>query len=86
MDTNKRTTKHRIIIESHIVSNNQQRINNNNRTTALERTAAKATGGLNASYWYQILALDSAVVEAQKMLSSHGGFLIYAMSHHRETI
>ena len=24
----------------------------NNRTSALERTAAKATGGLNAFYWY----------------------------------
>ena len=25
---------------------------NNNRTTALERTVAKATGGLSAFYWY----------------------------------
>ena len=25
-------------------------------------------GGLNAFYWYQIFTLDSAVVEAQKML------------------
>ena len=33
----------------------KQRINNN-RTTALERTAAKATGGLNVFYWYQIFA------------------------------
>ena len=41
------TTKHRTITESHNESNNQQRINNN-RTTALERTAARATwGGLN---------------------------------------
>ena len=39
---------------------------NNNRTTALERTAANAIGGLNAFYRYQIFALDSAVVEAQK--------------------
>ena len=46
------------ITESHSGSNNQQRINNN-RTIALERTAAKATEGLNAFYWYQILALDS---------------------------
>ena len=38
-------------------------------------------GGLNAFHWHQIFALDSAVVEAQKMLSSHGGFL-----YHRETI
>ena len=48
--------------------------------------AAKATGRLNAFYWYQILALDSAVDEAQKMLSSHGGFLTIAMYHHGETI
>ena len=38
----------------------------NNRTTALERKAAKASGGLNVFYWYQIFALDSAVVEAHK--------------------
>ena len=31
-------------------------------------------------------ALDSAVVEAQNMLSSHGGFLTVAMYHHGETI
>ena len=54
----------------HNGSNNQQRINNNG-TAALELTTAKATGGLNAFYWYQIFALDLAVVEAQKMLSSH---------------
>ena len=35
--------------ESHNGSNNQQRINNNS-ITAFERTAAKATGGLNAFY------------------------------------
>ena len=39
-------------------------VTNNNRTTALEWTAAKATGGLNAFYWYQIFALDSAVIGA----------------------
>ena len=33
---------------------------NNNRTTALERTAALAPGGLNAFYRHQIFALDSA--------------------------
>ena len=38
---------------------------NNNRTAALERTASKATGGLNAFYWNQIFVLDSAVIEAQ---------------------
>ena len=29
-------------------------------------------GGLNAFYWCQIFALDSAVVEVQEMFSSHG--------------
>ena len=38
---------------------------NNNITTDLERTAASATGGLNAYYLYQIIALDSAFVEVQ---------------------
>ena len=59
---------------------------NNNRTTALEQTAAKSTEGLNAFYGYQILALGPAVVEAQKMVSSHGGFLTIVLYHHRETI
>ena len=49
-------------------------------------TAAKTMRGLNAFYWYQIFAIYSAVVEAQKMLSSHGGFLTIAMFNHRETI
>ena len=63
----------------------------NNETTASERTAAKATaegvgggGGLNAFFWYQIFALDFAVVEAQKMLSSYGEFQTIAMYHHIE--
>ena len=42
----------------------------NNRTTPLERTAALAKGGggggLKCIYWYQMLALDSAVDKAQK--------------------
>ena len=41
-------------------------LTNNNRTTALGRTAVKATGGLNSFYWYQIFALESAVIEARK--------------------
>ena len=44
------------------------------------------TGGLNAFYWYQIFALDSAVVERQEMFSSHGGHLTNAMYHHGETL
>ena len=79
----------RTITESHNGSNNQQRINNN-RATTLERTAALATevgggGGLTAFYWYQIFALDSTVVEAQKLLSLHGGFLTIALYYHGET-
>ena len=41
MDIKKRTTKHRTITDNG--SNNKQKVNNN-RTTALERTAAQATG------------------------------------------
>ena len=41
--------------------------------------------GLNAFYWYQIFALDSAVVEVQEMFSSHGGHLTNTM-YHGETL
>ena len=85
MDIKQRTTKHRTITDSHNGSYNKQKVNSN-RTTALERTAAKATGGLNAFYWYQIFALDSTVVEVQEMFSSHGGHLTNAMYHHGETL
>ena len=43
-------------------------------------------GGLNAFYWYQIVALDSAVVEVQEIFSFHGGHLTNAMYHHGETL
>ena len=33
----------------------------------------------------KIFAQDSAVVKIQNYFSSHGGFLTYAMYHHRET-
>ena len=68
MDTKQRTTKRKTVTESHYGSNNQQRVNNN-RTATFKRTAVKATQDLNAFYWYQILALDSAVVEAQNKLA-----------------
>ena len=63
----------------------------NNKSTTTEPPPKngqhiKPLGGSNAFYLYQIFALDSAVVEAQTMLSSHGGFLAIAMYHHRETI
>ena len=43
-------------------------------------------GGLKCIYWYQIFALDSAVVEVQEMFSSHGGLLTNAMYHHGNTL
>ena len=78
MDTKQHTTKHRRITETHNGSNSQQRLKEN-RTTNLEGTAAKATGGLKC-----ILLVPN--LEAQKMLSSHGRPLTIAMYHHRETI
>ena len=85
MDTKQRTTKHRTITDSHNGSNNKQKVNNN-RTSALERTAVLTTGGLNAFYWYQIFALDSAVVEVQEMFSSHGDHLTARKSHRIYTV
>ena len=46
-------------------------VTNNNESIRTEpppynRQQQKPLGGLNAFYWYQIFALDSAVVEAQK--------------------
>ena len=43
-------------------------------------------GGLNAFYWYQIFALDSAVVKVHKLFSSHGSLLTIAIYHHGETL
>ena len=82
-DIKKRTTKHRTITEYHNGSNNKHQVNNN-RTTALERTAAEATagGGGGMGYWYQIFALDSAVVEVQNVPSSHGSLITIPMYHH----
>ena len=47
------------------------------------RQEPKPPGGLNVFYWYQIFALDSAVVEVHKLFNSHG--LNIAMYHHGET-
>ena len=41
----------------------------NNESTTLERTAAKATCGLNAVYWYQTFAIDSVVVNLKSKKS-----------------
>ena len=40
----------------------------NNKSTTIE-PLQKSPGGLNAFYWYQIFAKDSAVVEVQEMFS-----------------
>ena len=48
--------------------------NDNNRTTSLERTAAKDTGGLHAFYWRQIFALASTFVKTQVLLASMDAF------------
>ena len=60
-------------------------INNKSTTTELppyNGQQPKALGDLNAFYWYQIFALDSAVVEVQEMLRSHGNLLTIAMYRH----
>ena len=81
MDIKLRTTKHRTITDSHNGSNNKQKVNNN-RTTALERTAALATGGLKCILLVPNLCPRLFVVEVQEMFSSHGGHLTNAMYHH----
>ena len=66
--------------KSHVTAQiiNQQQQNH------LLRTVSEA---LNAFYWSQIFALDSAIVKTQnKMVSLQRGFLTYAMHHRRETI
>ena len=63
----------------------------NNKSTTTEPPPyngqqPKPPGCLNAFYWYQIFALDSAVVEVQEMFSSHGSLLTIAMFHQGETL
>ena len=53
----------------------------NHRLRADSSLSHRGGGGLIAFYWYQIFALDSAVVEVQEMFSSHGGHLTNAMYH-----
>ena len=83
---NKARTKHRT--PTNKGSNNKPRINNN-RTTAIERTAALATGGakmhVTGTEPSPYICVD---VKAQKCLACmlHEGFLTIAMYHHRETI
>ena len=74
-DIKKRTTKHRTITESHNGSNNKQQKNHRLRTGS--RLSHRR--GLNAFYWYQNFALDSAGVGVQLLFSSHGSLLTIAM-------
>ena len=52
----------------------------------ITKKSTTTLGGLNAFYWFQIFALDSASVELQEMFSSHGGHLTNAIYHHGETL
>ena len=57
-------------------------LKNKNIIFKTRRSKVTDYAALNAFYWYQIFALDSAVVEVQEMFSSHGGHLTNAMYHH----
>ena len=64
-------------------------INKSSTTTELppeKGQQPKPPLGLNAFYWYQIFALDSAVAKVLEMFSSHGCHLTNAMYHHGETL
>ena len=81
----KRTTKHRTITES------KMGVTINNKPTITEPPPyngqqPKPPRGLNAFYWYQIFALDSAGVEVQKLVSLHGSLLTIAMYDHGEPL
>ena len=57
-------------------------INKKSRTTEPQpnnEQQPKPPGGLNTFYWYQIFAIDSAIVEVQEMFSLHGSLLTNAM-------
>ena len=89
MNIKLRTIKHRTITDSHNGSYNKQKSQqqqNHRLRTGSSLSHRGGGGGLNAFYWYQIFALDSAVVEVQEMFSSHGSLLTNAMYHHAETL
>ena len=68
------------------INKSQQQQNHRLRTDSSLSHRGGGGGGLNAFYWYQIFALDSAVVEVQEMFSSHGSLLTNVMYHHGETL
>ena len=82
MDIKQRTAKQRTTTDSHNESENKQKVNINRTTTFIENGQQPKY----AYYWYQIFALDSAVVEVQEMFSSHGSLLTKVMYHHGETL
>ena len=70
---------------------NQQQQNHRLRTdSSLSHQGAyihfTGTRGLTYISLVPTFAYDSVVVKAQKLFSSHEGFLAIAMYHHRETI
>ena len=83
--------QNRTITDSHNGSNNKQK--NQQQQNHILRTDSSLShrggGGeayLNAFYWYQIFALETAVVGVQEMFSSHGSLLTNAMYRHGETL
>ena len=66
-----------VTINNESTTTSQQQQNHRLRTDS--SPSHRGGGGLNAFYWYQIFALDSAVVEVQEMFSSHRSLLLIAM-------
>ena len=62
--------KHRTVTASHNGSNNKQK-SQQQQNHRLKTDSSLSHRGLNTFYWYQILALDSAVVDVQEMFNSH---------------
>ena len=86
MNIKLRKTKDRTITDSHNGSNNKQKSQQQQNHRLRTDISPSHRGDLNAFYWHQIFALDSAVVEVQEMFSSHRGHLTNAMYHHGETL
>ena len=76
------TSSNVTITDSHNWSNNKQQQNHRLRTDSdLSHRGGGGGGGcLNALYWYQIFAQDSAVIGVQEVFNSHGSLLIIAMN------
>ena len=68
------------------VQQNIEKLQTPTMGVTINKKSTDSSLSLNAFYWYQIFALDSAVVKVQEMFSSHGGHLTNAMYHHGETL